>query len=96
MGGPWNFGDNKNPPFFLQGLWGELWEKIWVENPHFPYGFLWPGWSGAQIPEIYWEDPRPDHPKFRDLALRNFQGFWGTKLPNPLGRGGHPSHPGQR
>ena len=34
--------------FPTKGLWGELWGKIWVENPHFPYGFLWLGWSGAK------------------------------------------------
>ena len=30
---------------------GESSGEIWVQNPHFAYGFLWPGWFGAQI---YW------------------------------------------
>ena len=39
------FGKKKNKSFlfFPQGLWGEFWGKILVENPHFPYGFIWRG-----------------------------------------------------
>ena len=88
------FETTKNSPFFVpQGLWGELWEKIWVENPHFPYGFLWPGWSGAQIPEIYWEDPRTPPKNFATLPLAIFKVFRQNQTSQFIGKRRPPKPP---
>ena len=89
--------ENKNSLFFPQGPWGELWGKIWVENPHFPYGFLWPGWLGARHSQNLLGGPPSRPPKIWRPRPLNFQvPLWDENSQNPLGGGGHPSHPGQR
>ena len=92
-----NFGEKKKFPFFPQGPRGELWGKIWVENPHFPYGFLWPGWLGARHSQNLLGGPPSRPPKIWRPCPLNFQvPLWDQNSQNPLGGGGHPSHPGQR
>ena len=67
-------------PFFFPMVFGESSGEIWVQNPHFAYGFLWPGWFGAQnlLGVLL---PPPTTKKFGYPALRNFQVFGGTKIP---------------
>ena len=84
----------KFPCFCPQGLWGELWEKIWVENPHFPYGFLWPGWSGAQNYQIIRRTAPQTTKNLATLPFGIFRVFSEDQnSPNRLGGSGHPSHP---
>ena len=60
----------------------------WNPPPHFPYGFLSPGWSGAQIPK-FGEDPPPGHQKFGDLPRVPL----GPKFPKSIGRRRPPKPP---
>ena len=86
-----NFGERKKSPFFPM-VFGVSSGEIWVQNPHFAYGFLWPGWFGAQI---YWGSSSPPRPpkNLATLPLGIFRFLGGPKFPKSIERRRPPNPP---